>query len=250
MSKQIATNPAPQFYLDRGELYREDRNWDAAEADYSQAAKLGLSIDSVDFCRAQLQADLSHWDAAKTILDSVLSRSPDNGQAILSRAHLLVRVGQPKAALTDFKRGFNLVPEPPAGCFLECAQTLVAEGQTARAFDVLDAGIRKHGPMSALQVYAVDLEMSRTNTAGALARLLTIIDHADRKERWLIRRGEIQFASGKTTEARQSYEEALTAIRHLPSVLQRSPPTLALQSQINMALARIAESPPLGKLSN
>jgi predicted negative regulator of RcsB-dependent stress response len=104
--------------------------------------------------------------------------------------------------------------------------------------------------MSALQVYAVDLERSRTNTAGALARLLTIIDHADRKERWLIRRGEIQFASGKTTEARQSYEEALTAIRHLPSVLQRSPPTLALQSQINMALARIAASPPLGKISN
>src|SRR5262245_61779107 len=54
LSRQIATNPAPQLYLNRGELYREDRNWEAAERDYFQAAKLGVPLDSVDFCRAQL----------------------------------------------------------------------------------------------------------------------------------------------------------------------------------------------------
>ena len=248
LSRQIATNPAPQLYLGRGELYREDKNWEAAESDYALAAKLGVPIDSVDFCRAQLRADLGRWEAAKTILDSMLLRSPENGKALLSRAHVLVRLGARPAALADFEKGFKLVVEPEAESFLERAQTLVAEGQVPNALEILDAGVAKYGPMSALQVYAVDLEMSQTNMIMSLARLQTIVEHADRKERWLIRRGEIQFAAGKTSEAQQSYQEALAAIRHLPSVLQRSPPTMALQSQINMALAQIGASAAVGRI--
>jgi hypothetical protein len=101
--------------------------------------------------------------------------------------------------------------------------------------------------MNALQAYAMDLELGRKNSGAALARLQTIIEHADRKERWLARRGDIQLAAGNAIEARQSYEEALAAIRHLPAILQRNPPMLSLKTQINAALATIAGSPTVGK---
>src|ERR1051325_6337569 len=39
-SRVIATNATAEGYLNRGELYRQDQNWEAAGADYAQAAKL------------------------------------------------------------------------------------------------------------------------------------------------------------------------------------------------------------------
>src|SRR5947207_5173135 len=72
VSREIATNSTPQLYLTRGELYREDKNWDAAQADYSQAAKLGIPANTIDLCRAQLEADRDQPASAKAILDKIV----------------------------------------------------------------------------------------------------------------------------------------------------------------------------------
>ena len=236
MSSQIATNSSAQLYLDRGELYREDRNWEAAEADYTRAAELEPRLAAVDFCRANLLADRGQLGAARELFDKVILRSPSDGKALIARARILVRMEQRKLALADFEHGLELMAEPGPECFLEWAQALSAEGQVSEALRSLDRGIAKFGPINALQVYAMDLELGRKNTDAALARLETIIEQAPRKELWLARRGDIQLSAGRSVEARQSYNAAVAAIKLLPRRLQQNTPMLNLESRISSVL--------------
>ncbi len=240
VTRQLATNATPQLYLQRGELYREDRNWEAAAADLDQVARLDPKLVDVDFCRAKLLVDEGQLEAAGRMYDKAIQRAPTNGLAFIGRARLLVRLGQRKAALSDFEKGISLIPEPEAEVYLDWAQTLAAEGQGTNALRRLDQGINKFGPTNTLQVYGVTLELQQGNTNAALARLETIIQGADRKERWLMQRGDIQTAAGRLTEAKQSYEAALAAMKLLPSVLQKSPPNVRLQTRINTSIAEVA----------
>jgi tetratricopeptide (TPR) repeat protein len=244
---QASTNGLPQLYLQRGELYREDKNWDAAASDYSEAEKLDPNLPTVDFCRAKLLADRGQLDAARKMFDRAVGRRPACGDVRVARAQLLVQLGQRKAALLDFEAGLNTMTDPPPECFLDWARALRAEGRITEALRSLDLGIKKFGPVSTLQVYALDLELDQKSTNGALARLETIINSAPRKELWLARRGDIQVAAGMPLQARHSYEAALAAIKTLPQLLQKTPHTLALQSRVNAALARCATGQEFGQ---
>jgi tetratricopeptide (TPR) repeat protein len=248
LGHEIVTNATPHLYLQRGELYREDKNWEAAEADYTRASQLGVQTDIVDLCRAQLLSDRGQLDAAKAILDKMIQHSPDDGKTFIARARLLVRMNQRGLAAVDFERGVSLLTRIDSDVFLEWAQALAAEGGITRALNRLDEGITRFGPINALQVYAMDLELTQKNIPAALTRLQTIIEQADRKERWLAKHGDLELAAGHPLEARQSYEAALAAIRRLPVRLQRNPPMLNLESQINAAISGIVASPPIGKV--
>ena len=238
-SREIAAKPTAEAYLNRGELYRQDENWDAAEGDYDQAAKLGMKADAVDLCRAQLEADRNRLDSAEAILDHIIFRSPQDGKAFLARARIFVRQRARGSAISDFDRAFRLDSELDGSSCLEWAQTLTTENRAEEALIVVDRGIAKNGFDTALQAYAVEVELGLKDTNAALARLETIIDHADRKEQWLARRGNIQLAAGNAGEARRTYEAALGAIRTLPKILQRSPAMVELKSKIEAAMGRI-----------
>ena len=239
-SREIATNPAPRLYLQRGELHRQDQNWDAAELDYARAADGRVPVDEVDLCRAQLFADRNQLDRSRELLTRLIELNPRNPKALLARARILVRLHESRGAIVDFHRAADCGAELESAAWLEWAQMLVAENHSSDALAVLDQGLRKTGAISTLQVYAVDLELAHNNTARALERLQTIIDNADRKERWFARRGEIQLSAGDRLAARESYAAAIAAIKRLPKILQATPATLRLKSQIDASLAGMA----------
>jgi predicted negative regulator of RcsB-dependent stress response len=160
----------------------------------------------------------------------------------------LVQLGQRKAALLDFEEGLKTITDPQPDCFLDWAHALKAEGRVTEALRSLDLGIKKFGPVSTLQVYALDLELDQKNTNGALGRLETIINTAPRKEVWLARRGDIQLAAGMPLQARHSYEAVLAAIKTLPRLLQQTPHTLALQLRVNAALAECSTGQEVGQI--
>ena len=245
---EAATNRA-ELYLARGELYREDQNWAAAEADYARAAQLDPRLAAVDFCRAKMLADAGRLQPARALFDKVVARSPDNGGALIGRARVLVRLDQRKLAIADFQRALKLLPAPEPECFLELAQALVVEQQLAAALRGLDDGIGRLGPIVTLQAYAVELELERKNYEAAVARLDTIIGPAARKENWLARRGEILLMASRPTEARDSFEAALLAIGRLPLRLQQLPHMLKLQARINAALIGIMTAPGAGTVA-
>ena len=240
VTREIATNGTAQLYLQRGELFREDRNWPSARSDYDAAARLDPNLADVDFCRAKLLVDEGDFLVAKKMFDVALQRAPTNGLILIARARLAVRTGQPQDAVADFGSGIKLISAPEPEYFLDWSQALTAVGRTNEALGHLDEGIKKFGPINTLQVYAINLELQLGNTNAALARLETIIQHAPRKETSLLQRGDLQAGIGRLEEARQSYQAALAATKLLPPPLQRSPPTQRLQARIAKALNAIS----------
>jgi len=239
-----ATNNFAQLYLERGELYREDQNWEAAEADYAKAEQLDAKLVGVDFCRARMLDDAGRLPESRTIFDKYLSRYPTDAEALIGRARVLVKLKDRKSAISDYRRGLEFSRDPQPDYYLELAQNLSAEGQGSEALQALDDGIKKLGPIPTLQVPALDIEMERKRYDAALARLETIMKPAARKESWLARRGDILLLAGRPAEARKSYEAALSAIQILPWRIQQGPAMLDLRTRVDGALSG-TNSPPV-----
>jgi predicted negative regulator of RcsB-dependent stress response len=103
------------------------------------------------------------------------------------------------------------------------------------ALSGLDEGIKKLGPLVTLQLMPIDLELRRHNYDGALNRLALIAAQSERKETWLVRRGEILKLAGKEEEARAAFNDALVAIESLPPERRQSKAVTALELRAHSA---------------
>jgi tetratricopeptide (TPR) repeat protein len=245
---EAGTNNRARLYLERGELQREHRLWEAAATDYDRAAQLDPGLPGVGRCRAKLLADRGQLEAARAMFDQALQRSPDDGECFVGRARVLIKLGQSQGAIVDYWRGLERLGDPQPDYVLELARLLAGEGKVEEALRALDEGIKKLGPILPLQGYAVDLELGRKNNDAALTRLETILASATRKESWFARRGDILLEAGRAAEARRSYEAALAAVKRLPNRLQQSPSMVKLRTHVNTALAGITNAPPAGQI--
>ncbi len=238
---EAATNDLGRLHLERGELYRQDQNWSAAEADYNRAAELDATLP-VELCRARLLADAGQLEAARARFDAWLARRPEDAPARLDRAGVLLRLGRLDEAVADFRQALQFPGCPRPEQVLETARALSGAKRTDEALSVLDQGLQRLGPLPALQFEALTLELNRKHYEAALRRLDSILVRAHRKEEWLARRGEILAAAGRPAEARTAFHAALEAIRKLPARIQQNPPMLKLKSEIQAALARLDDA--------
>ena len=246
LTRQIeaaTNNPAP-LYLQRAELHREHADWDAAAADYARATELDPNLPGVELGHAKLLSDSGQLQAALPMFDRAIARWPEDGEAYVGRARLLLKLGRRKEAITDYQRGLDVSIQPAPEYYFECAQQWVAERQVDQALHCLDQGTNKLGPVLKLQSYAVDLELERKNYESALARLDTLIATTARKETWLAKRGQTLLAAGRpVAQARKSFEAALEAINRLPPPLQRGRPMQKLRAEVEAALAGLNREP-------
>ena len=227
-----------ELYLKRGELYRLHRDWTRAAADYDRAARLRPHLAEIDFARGRMLFEAGRPRPAQIALDRFLHGQPEHVEALITRARVLVRLGQRAAGARDFTEALARSPEPEL--FLERAQALSAEGgaHLDEALRGLDEGIARHGPLVTLQLYAIDLELRQRRYDAALARLETVAAQSPRKESWLARRGEILAQAGRAVEARQAFAAALAAVESLPAPRRRTRAVTALEARVRAALAQ------------
>jgi len=238
---KAATNNPAALYVERGELHRQHREWDAAESDYARAARLDSTLAEVDFCRAKMLDDSGQGAAAEALFGHVIARDPAHAEAFIGRARARMKLGRLEQAISDYQRGLDLHADPKVEYFLELERAFEEQGQPQDALKTLDQGMARLGSNIPLQSQAIELELTRTNIESALLRLDSIIGQSARKERWLARRGEILAKAGRIGEARSAYNSVLTAISVLPWRIQQSPPMQDLAAQIQCALAHLAE---------
>jgi tetratricopeptide (TPR) repeat protein len=229
---QTATTNKAELYLARGELHREDKNWDAAESDYARAEQLNPKLE-IDFYRGKLLFDSEKFDAGRGMFDKAIAQNPRNGDAFVGRARCWLKLNNRGKAIADFQKGIELIPDPAPEIFLELAQTEVADGNIEFALKTLDSGIKMTGTDLTLQSYALELELGRKNFDAALNRVDAILKTAPRKESWLTQRAEILLALGREKEAMQAFDTAEAAIHKLPHVLQQASPMQKLEQRIN-----------------
>jgi tetratricopeptide (TPR) repeat protein len=230
------------LYLQRGELYRHHRDWARAAADYDRAARLQPDLKIIDLARGKMLFESGKLQRARVSLDRFLGQQPDHYEALLTRARVLAKMRQSVKAARDFTRALagSTVKEPEL--YLERAQAMAQDPQLIDvALNGLDEGIEKLGPLVTLQLAAINLELRRHNYASALARLDLVTSQSERKETWLVRRGEILKLAGRTDEARAAFNAALAAIESLSPERRQSRAVAALQQRARSAIGSFSK---------
>lgn len=223
------------LYLQRGELHRLHRDWARAAADYDRAERLEPSLKVVDLARGKLFFESGRLQRARVTFDRFLRQKPGHYEGLITRARVLAKLRSRNKAVADFSDALAKSPEPEL--YLERAHVLAADEQRiSEALSGLDDGIRKLGPLVTLQLTAIDLELRRKNYDSALARLDQIAAQSERKETWLVRRGEILKLAGRDEEARTAFNAALVAIESLPAAHRHSRAVTALELRARSAL--------------
>lgn len=227
------------LYLQRGELHRLHRDWPHAAADYDRAARLQPSLSVVDLARGKMSFESNNLQQAKLVLDRFLRRQPDHVEGFITHGRVLAKMGARVQAARDFTQALTLAPTPEPELYLERAQVLAGdERHIEKALRGLDEGIGRLGPLVTLQLLAIDLESRRKNYEAALSRLDLIAAQSERKEMWLVRRGEILRNAGRIEEARATFKAALVAIESLPPNRRQNRAVTTLELRARSGLKR------------
>lgn len=225
------------LYLQRGELHRLHRDWTRAAADYDLASRLQPDLSIVDLARGKMLFESRRFERAKFVLDRFLRQQPTHVEALITRGRVLAKLGSRLDAVHDFTQAIALAQPPEPELYLERAQALAEhERYIQKALDGLDEGIKRLGPLVTLELAAIDLELRRKNYDAALTRLDLITAQSERKEMWLVRRGDILKAAGRNEEARIAFNAALVAIESLPPERRKNRAMTALELRARSAL--------------
>lgn len=225
------------LYLQRGELFRLHGKWNRADADYQHALRLQPELSIVNLARGNMLFESGRYRQAKIALDQFLRQQPDHVEAFITRARVLAKIGARREAVQDFTRALSLISPQEPELYIERAKVLAGDKRYIQeALRGLDDGIARFGPLVTLQLAAIDLEMRRRDYDAALKRLDLITAQSERKETWLVRRGEILSAAGRNEEARAAFSAALVAIESLPPHRRQSRTIATLQLRARTAL--------------
>jgi tetratricopeptide (TPR) repeat protein len=237
LSEQIRREPERAIlYYRRGELRRMHEEWTGAREDLERAAALDPELAVADLALGRLWNQAGDPRRARTALDRFLKRSPDHGEALLERARARAALGDRDGALDDYGRGIPLLEQPRPENYIERAELLRAGKRPDEAIRALEEGIRKLGPALPLQLALLDLELDAARFDAALARVDEIARASERKDLWLVRRGEILRQAGRAAEAAEAFRAALASIDALPAARRRTKFTKDLENRVRAEL--------------
>jgi tetratricopeptide (TPR) repeat protein len=244
LTRQIEQEPdRALLYFRRAELHRLHENWTGAREDLARAAARDPKLEVVDLALGRACNQSGEPAKAKEALDRFLARNPDHAEALIERARARARLGDPVGAVDDYTSAIGRMDEPWALNYLERSEVLRSSGRLEDAIRGLEEGIRKIGPALPIQLALLDLELEAGRVDAALARLAAVTATSDRKDLWLVRRGEILRQASRRAEAHRAFGEAVAAIEGLPVSRRRTKFTRDLELKARAGWEATHEQP-------
>ena len=243
VSMQIAADPKNAvLYHKRGELHRAHGEYKEALADYSEAEKLDSTLDVLFLSRGRALLESEQLPAALAALNTFLSRHPDHIDARWLRGRVFARLSLRNKAEADFQWVLANTSEPTPEQVIERSKNLEADGRRETAVACIEDGVKQLGSLITLEMAALDLELSLQRYKPAIDRLDRLINNAERKETFLIRKAEVLELSGDKQSARNCYAQALAAIDSLPEFQRKLKSTLKLEQDVQAHLSLNSKS--------
>jgi tetratricopeptide (TPR) repeat protein len=202
----------PLAHLDRARVLRVAGDWDAALAALDAAAARGADAEEVDAIRASVLLDAHRPQPALREIDRILARRPDRYGVVFERGRALLMLGRAAQAEQEFGRAIAAMPSPKPEHVFVRRDALLALDRPEAALAALDAGMVRIGPVAALQLAALDIEVQLARLDAALDRIDALIGPDGHNPAWIARRGEILQRAGRNAEAQVEYERALALI--------------------------------------
>jgi predicted Zn-dependent protease len=242
LSEELAKAPEADLFIRRGELYRHHQEWAKAEADFIAAAKLDPALTLVNFFRARVLLESGAPAQAEPFLARYQATAPDEPEGWYLRAEIALALAQPDAAAQHYAEGIRRASSPRPEHYLRRARILATSPQPdpARILAALEEGIARLGPVMSLVEYAITLEIESRQYDAALRRIAAAMENMPRRERWLVRQGDILVQAGRPREAVTAYRAALDAIEELPERYRDTVPIEKLAADARANLARLS----------
>ncbi|HYG76300.1 MAG TPA: tetratricopeptide repeat protein [Planctomycetota bacterium] len=229
-----------RLYLRRAELQRLHGDFTSALADLKRAEELDPSLSLVELARGRTYAGFELPELALNAFNRFLQREPRNAQGHLERARTLRKLGKFADAHEGFCNAIALLKTPEPDVYLEQIQVIEAQGDAklVQALNVLETAMNRCGQLLVLQERALSIEVRLKRYEPALRRIDAILESAERKEYWLLQRGEILQQAGRTAEAGEDFARAEEAFAALPAQQRNSVSGAALLEKLRQKAGR------------
>ena len=226
--------------IERGNLYRVHELHAEALLDWERAARLAPKDATNDFRLGLAALGLRQTNAALERLERFAAEAPGSIPGQLAAAEAC-RMGERHGdAVRHWTLAIRGAAEPRPEWFLDRARSSGLAGIPPKEIVAgLDEGMARYGPLPALQLKAVEIEVECGAIDEALRRLSATAARAERKERWLLRRAEVLAGAGRIDEARAEFLAARAALDGLPDRIRRGWTASELARQIDDGLAKL-----------
>jgi predicted Zn-dependent protease len=241
-TRLIEAAPADaRLYLDRAAVHLDRADWAAAMADIDRAAELDPDLASVHYLHGLLLWRRGWSDEAERALNRFLAAEPKSAAGFAVRARVRADLRRPLDAAQDFSRAIAYQPVAGPDLYLERARILSEAGAPylEEALHALEDGIAEIGPLPALALAAVEIEVQIGGFDDAAQRLDAATRSFSVRAPWLVREGEILEAAGRPEAARAAYQSGLDEIAGLPAHRRRLLAFAELRRRALESIARI-----------
>ena len=222
VNRHLEQTPTDQdLYIQRGIIYSEGGQYDAALADLRHAQTLGEPV-LVAFQLGVLHYRTGDFEVARNYLQQYLQRFPNYPPAYDYLARIARDSGDYDLAVAHLQTYFRLQERPNPGLYLAAARMLEERRRYQEALAILDQGQATLGVVPQLQRQAVALERARGQPELALARLQTLGPMLGESPAWRLDMAELQLELGHRDRAAamiRSARETLAQQRPTPARL-------------------------------
>jgi len=219
VTKEIKANPdSADLYIQRGQFYQVDDDFDKAFTDYTKARELAPHMQIIDLQFAKLFAKNNYANSALIYVNQYLLNQPQNLDGLMSRAAIYTQLGKDSLAVLDFETGIAQAKHPVPEYYLDISKAVLAADSTNfdDAIKWLYKGEETIGFNIVLRSHAIDLAVLQGDYNQAFMYIDQILEKMKRKEKWLVKKAEIYETADRPKEAYATYNEALQSIKQLP----------------------------------
>ncbi len=242
VTKEIEANPdSADLYIQRGQFYQVDDNFDEAFADYTKARELAPHMQIIDLQFAKLFAKNNYANSALIYVNQYLANQPKNLNGLMSRAAIYTQLGQDSLAVLDFEEGIAQAKNPIPEYYLDISKAVLAADSTnfEPAIKWLQKGEEAIGFNIVLRSHAIDLEVLQGDYDQAITYVDEILEKMKRKEKWLLKKAEIYETADRPKEAYATYNEALQSIKQLPRHTRGTRTVTEFQAQATLKIIEL-----------
>ncbi len=211
--------------------------WQTALVDLEKADRLEPGKHATDWLRGQALMAGGKFALAKAVLDDFVTKYPEHGGALASRARVLVKLEQHEAALADFRAALVKMPNPEPELVHEVVEALVAQKQNEEATNLLELHLKRLGSSPGLIMKALEMEIALGRFDAALARMDAMQKAAPRPEPWMAKRAAILAQAGRADDAKAAWTALRDHILALPNLERGSHSMSRILEEAQLALA-------------
>jgi len=244
VTKKIKKDPKnAALYMERGQYYQVDENFDLALNDFFTARTLDPEIRKIDYLCGKLFAEHKYPTTAKRYADKFLGYNPNHVAGLMLRAAIYVQLGEDSLAINDYEKGIKHTKTPKPEYFVDISKAFIAADSTnfKPAIEWLEKGEEYLGFNIILKSYAYNLAKEMKQFKKAVEITDKVLPNMNRKESWLFKKAVVLELDNDTQNAKNVYQETINHIKKLPVRFQKTKMMLELEANTRLALMRLNE---------